>query len=122
MNLNVEGNRKIPFSPREHTDLQAGALGKSAPFTTLDFKTLIISNDLRTKKRVLRYVMQHGTVAMQAFVSKHQPKLCDMIEEAEELESARVDEPATSGCECWLRELVGCCRRVGCHSACLSMA
>ena len=34
--------------------------------------------------------MQHGPVAMQVFVSKHQPKLRDLIEEAEELESARL--------------------------------
>ena len=48
------------------------ALAKKATFTKLDLTALIASKQLRTKDAVLAYVQQHGTAAMQAYVSRVQ--------------------------------------------------
>jgi hypothetical protein len=68
--------------------LEAAALGKSNAFTKLDFNALVVSKNLHTKARVLRYVRQHGTVAMQLYATKNQRQLQDLVDEALEYEDA----------------------------------
>ncbi|CAE8679700.1 unnamed protein product [Polarella glacialis] len=80
---------------REKKDKQAEAEGKSIGFTKLDLLSLVLSKNLRTKRKLLTYAQNHGTVPMQSFLSKHQRRLPEFIEDALEWESA----PAESAVE-----------------------
>jgi len=73
---------------REKRDREAAATGKAPRFTKLDFIALVLSKDLSTKDAVLRYVQEHGTVVMQAFVAKHQGQLSELLADAKDWESA----------------------------------
>jgi hypothetical protein len=72
---------------REKRDLEAESSGASASFTKLDLHSLVLSKNLRTKRKLLTYVQTHGTVAMQAFATKHQRRLAEFIDDALEWES-----------------------------------
>ena len=69
---------------REKRDLEASRQGKPAVFTSLDFKSLVLSERLDTKAKVLRFVQDTGTDAMRLFVSKNQGRLTVLLAEAQE--------------------------------------
>ena len=73
---------------REGKDREAESKGTNTFFTKLDFTSLVLDKNLRSKASVLRYFQEKGTVAMQAFVSKHQRKLHDFLDDAFEWEQA----------------------------------
>ena len=73
---------------REKKDDVAAGAGQTNTFTKLDFTALVLSKGLETKAAVLRYFKLHGTVAMQAFLSNHQRKIADYLEDAFEWQGA----------------------------------
>ena len=74
---------------RKKRDREAGGEGKGAgPWTKLDFKSLVLSKNLRSKKKVLAYAHEHGTASLQAYVSNHQRRLQEFIDDALEWEAA----------------------------------
>ena len=74
---------------REKKDTEAPALQERVSFTKLDFHALVEDKALNTKKRLLAYVQDYGTAAEQAFCAKHQRRLQEYLEDAEEWSSAR---------------------------------
>ena len=73
---------------REQKDREGDSKGANTSFTKLDFTALVLEKKLRTQASVLRYFQQKGSVAMQAFVSKHQRKLQDFLDDALEWDTA----------------------------------
>ena len=73
---------------REKKDCTASVEETAPTFTKLDFTSLVLSKNLRTKSGVLAYVQKHGTVAMQNFVCKNQRQLDKHIEDAMSWEDA----------------------------------
>lgn len=67
---------------RQRNDIKAAKEEKKAVFTKLDFTSLVLAKELDSRAQVLRYVQQHGTVAMQMFVNVHQKHLNDFLEDA----------------------------------------
>ena len=80
---------------REERDKVDAGAAKKATFTKLDLTALIVSKQLRSKDAVLTYVQQHGSAAMQAYVSRVQRKLGEHIQDAEEWAGA----PASAASE-----------------------
>ena len=77
---------------REGLEVAAALEGKKEPcFRKLDLQALILSKHLHTKASLLTYVQDHGSCAAQDFVSKHQRRLGDFIEDAQEWAAAKVD-------------------------------
>ena len=74
---------------REKKDIKAAKADKTATFTKLDFTSLVLAKGLSSRAQVLRYVQEHGTVAMQVFVSNNQKKLNDFLEDAWEWKLAK---------------------------------
>ena len=81
---NAAGSRK----KREKDDNKELAQGKPCRFTKSDFNSLVISKGLVKKNQVIRYVQEHGTEAMRTFVTNHQRKLNELLEEAVEWNDA----------------------------------
>ena len=74
---------------RETKDIEAPAPQERVTFTQLDLHALVEEKGLKTKKRLLAYVQDYGTAAEQAFCAKHQRRLQEDLEDAEEWASAR---------------------------------
>jgi hypothetical protein len=74
---------------REKKAVEAPAKKERETFTKLDFNALVESKSLRSKKRVLEYVQDHGTAAMQAFCAKNQRRMQEYLEDAKEWTEAR---------------------------------
>lgn len=74
---------------REAKDVEAPAKNEHPSFTKLDFNALVAEKGLKTKKRLLAYVQDYGTAAEQAFCAKHQRRIQEYLEDAEEWASAR---------------------------------
>jgi hypothetical protein len=53
-------------------------------FTKFDLTALVISENLSTPAQVMRHVKQQGSAAMQAFVNRHQSRLPEFIQHAQE--------------------------------------
>ena len=80
---------------RESKEASAVRAGEKEPsFGKLDLQALILSKHLHTKASLLAYVQEHGTHAAQQFVSRQQRRLADIIEDAQEWDSAKVDSLA----------------------------
>lgn len=79
---------------REAADRAAAEEGVPARFTSLDFKSMVTIKNLRTRDKVIAYVQESGTSAMQSFVSKNQSKLTQLLTEAIEWEKARANAAA----------------------------
>ena len=62
--------------------------GGRTTFNKLDLTALIVSKHLYSKDCLLTHMQEYGTVAMQLFASKHQRKLQEYIEDAEEWATA----------------------------------
>lgn len=89
--FNAEAWRKR----REKADNAAASESRSQTFSKLDFNALVLSKNLRTKKRILAYVQESGTVAMQSFIAKNQYRLESFLKDALEWEAA----PAAAAAE-----------------------
>ena len=76
---------------REKQDCEASKKDKSGVFTKLDFTSLVLSKNLVSKKAVLAYAQERGTVAMQSFLCRNQRQLDKLIEDAMEWGRARED-------------------------------
>ena len=76
---------------REKKAMEAPALHQSETFSKLDFLALVETKGLTTKKRVLSYVQEHGSAAMQSFCAKHQRRMVEYLEDAKEWASAKDD-------------------------------
>ena len=75
---------------REAMEVKAAVEEKDAPsFKKLDFMALVLSKHLHTKAALLSYVQDHGSTAAQVFVSKHQRRLVEFIDDAQEWADAR---------------------------------
>ena len=73
---------------REKKATEAPALNQAEIFSKLDFMALVETKKLTTKKRVLSYMQAHGTAAMQSFCAKHQRRMLEYIEDAQEWATA----------------------------------
>lgn len=69
---------------REIADMAASAIGKKARFTKLDLTAIIISKNLSSKNALLEYAQTCGCEGMQQFVSQHQRRLTEYLEDARE--------------------------------------
>ena len=73
--------------------LQAAKKTKSATgndkFGKMDLTSLILAEGLQTPAQVMAYVQDKGSVAMQAYVNKHQRRLRESIEDAHAWDAAR---------------------------------
>ena len=76
---------------REQKDTEADVHDEKRAFTKPDLNALVLAKNLCTKKRVLAYVQDHGTVSMQSFCAKHQRRLGEYLEDSQEWASARAD-------------------------------
>lgn len=85
---------------RQHKDEAAETSTSKHNFSKLDFTALVIDRELKTKKRVLAYVQDYGTAAMQSFCAKHQRHLKEFVEDAHEWDAARA-EAALEGKSDW---------------------
>ncbi len=75
---------------REAMETTAAVEGKkAAAFNKLDFMALVLSKHLHTKASLISYVQEHGSPAAQVFTSKHQRRVVEYIEDAQEWEEAR---------------------------------
>jgi hypothetical protein len=74
---------------RETQEMTAPPTDKPKSFTKLDFNSLVLSEGLNTRSAVIRYVQDHGSVGMQAFVANHQKCLNELVELAKEWGEAR---------------------------------
>ena len=74
---------------REKKAAEAPATKQKETFGKLDFNALVELKNLKTKKRVLEYVQDHGTAAMQDFCAKHQRRIQEYLEDAREWSQAR---------------------------------
>jgi hypothetical protein len=80
----------------EARESSALVAGKPPPsFTKLDFMALILSKHLHTKASLLAYVQDYGSPAAQLFASKHQRRLVEYIDDAQEWSEAKT----TAGAE-----------------------
>ena len=61
----------------------SGTKVKAERFSTVDFKALVLAEGLKTPNAVMEYVQLKGSVAAQEFVSRHQARLRQFLEEAE---------------------------------------
>ena len=57
---------------RQKNDMKAAREEKPAVFTKLDFTSIVLAKRLDSRNQVIRYVQDHGTVAMQLYVNKNQ--------------------------------------------------
>ena len=73
---------------REGADMVASANGKKAKFTKLDLTATIIAKQLFSKNAVLEYAQTCGCEGMQQFVSQHQRKLSEFVDDAREWDAA----------------------------------
>jgi hypothetical protein len=80
---------------REKAEMQGGQQkkGKRAPsaFTKLEFIALVVARSLQTVAAVLEYAQKKGSASLQAFVSKHQRKLQELLEDADQWMRAAAD-------------------------------
>ena len=58
-------------------------------FTKLDFIALVLSKHLHTKASLMAYVQDHGSPAAQIFAIKHQRRLMEYVEDAQEWDEAK---------------------------------
>jgi hypothetical protein len=102
--LDLYEESQEPFSAlgvrrrREVAETRAAAVAVCAPFHKkaktadrfgkMDFTALVIERQLGTPSAVMQYVQTKGSLAMQAFVSKHQRRLKELLQEAKEWEGA----------------------------------
>ena len=82
-------NAKAWRAKREKRDMASSAEGSAAVFTDLDFKSLVLSEGLTTRAKVLRYVQDAGIDAMRLFVSRSQRRLDELLAHAKEWGDAR---------------------------------
>ena len=76
----------------EAAEAKAVMEGTKAPnFTKLDFIALVLSKHLHTKAALLAYAQVHGSPAAQSYVSKHQRRLPEFIEDAQGWADAKAD-------------------------------
>jgi len=59
---------------REEREMVAGAEEKPPVFTELDFKSWVLSENLKTPVAVMRHVQDHGSACMRLFVARNQKK------------------------------------------------
>jgi len=69
---------------RERRDMKAASENKPAVFTKLDFNSLVLSERLDTRAKVLRFVQESGTDAMRLYVAKNQKHLTEFLALAKE--------------------------------------
>ena len=78
---------------RESGGAQPGmkhAKGKGpTQFSKMDLMALVITDKLRTPAACIAYVQSHGSVGAQAFVSKHQRRLQEYVDDAVEWDRAQ---------------------------------
>ena len=74
---------------RHKQEKEALATGKKMKFTKLDFTSFVLAKKLESRAQVLRFVQEHGTVAMQSFVNNNQKRLNDYLEDAFEWDAAK---------------------------------
>ena len=74
----------------ERLEDKASAEAKKAPaFTKLDFVALVLSKHLHTKASLMAYVQQFASAAAQEYTSKHQRRLQEFLEDAQEWAEAK---------------------------------
>ncbi len=95
--LDLDEKSKEPFvanawrKRRERMEAAALVEGKKAPnFNKLDLTALIVSKHLHAKASLLSYVQDYGPTATQLFVKKHQRRIMEYIEDAQEWAEAKV--------------------------------
>ena len=74
---------------REKRDTATAALGKKRNSTKLDFTAVVAAKHLHTKAAVMSHAQAFGTQTMQLFANKHQRKVDEFIEDAQEWHEAR---------------------------------
>ena len=76
---------------REANDRAAGAGNKKSKgrFSKIDFTAIVLDQNLKTTDDVLEYFQDYGSASMQSFVSQHQRRLKEYLEDAAEWEAAR---------------------------------
>ena len=82
-------NAELWRKRREASEKMAGAKKAKTSFNKLDLTSLIISKHLYSKDRLLAYVQNHGTSAMQLHAIRNQRRLVSDIEDAKEWASAK---------------------------------
>ena len=74
----------------ERLEDKASAEAKKAPaFTKLDFVALVLPKHLHTKASLMAYVQQFASAAAQEYTSKHQRRLQEFLEDAQEWAEAK---------------------------------
>ena len=68
--------------------------GPPAKFSKLDLYALVLAEDLRTPAAVMRHVQDKGSLEMQSFLARSQPRLPEILEEAKAWGAARADAAA----------------------------
>ena len=74
---------------REMSDVVEIAKNKAPKFNKTDLTALALDKKLGSKAAVLEYAQEHGTVAMQVFVQKHQRKIGEYLADAKEWSEAK---------------------------------
>ena len=88
-------NREAAAARAAGEATKSGKKQKVEKFNTLDFKALVLSAGLTMPNAVMEYVQQKGSAAAQAFVSRYQRQLKDLLSEAEAWSNA----PAVAAAE-----------------------
>ena len=82
---------------RELGEEQARVEEKKLPsFNKLDLMALVLSKHLHSKTHLLAYVQDHGSPQAQLFVSRHQRRLAEFIEDAHEWADAKSEMVANT--------------------------
>ena len=107
------------FAKKEGDGKGSGKVGQvRKSFDKLDLVAVILERKLFTKAKIEAYAQKHGHSQMQRFVSKHQRKLDEIIEDAQDWQKAQevaLDEDITD----WERVEAAAKRRCGAEQPCL---
>ena len=115
----AEAWRKRRESEARKGSVEQGGAKKGRTVSKLDITALILSKKLHSKDKLMAYVQEHGTAAMQTYVHKNQRKLTQDIADALEWSMARGSAELETKTD-W--ELLQQCAGDGCPCAYLSGA
>ena len=76
-------NREAAAARAAGDATKSGKKRKAEKFSNLDFKAMVLAARLTTPSAVMEHTQQRGSVAAQAFVSRHQRQLKELLQEAE---------------------------------------
>ena len=103
--------RKRREADAKKESVETKAPKRSKGVTKLDMAALVLSKQLHTKDKLMAYVQEHGTAAMQTYTHKNQRRLAQDIVDALEWSQAK-DSAALEALTDW--ELLTRCASNGC--------